>query len=149
MFRYFEEEIRLLEEWMKKDTCSEDYIQFVGLADFEEKLKVPYNSGINEEEMQQSIIEMKYEIKMENFEEDNNESVVEQQWRRHIKFLSICCKMYVEAEWDKIYDNLMQEKIQPEMDELDIEINELWELMKTNPKRRYGEGSKQSTITSS
>lgn len=52
MFRDFEEEISLLEEWLKMDTCSEDYIQFVDLANLEEQLRVPYNSGINEYEMQ-------------------------------------------------------------------------------------------------
>jgi len=52
--------------------------------------------------------------------------------------------MYFKAEWDKSYDTLMQEKIQSQMgiicrqkDELDIATNELWELMKKNPKRRY------------
>ena len=75
---------------------------------------------------------MKYEIKIENSEEDNNEYVLQKQWKMNINFLSICWEMYVEAKWDSSYDTLMQEKIQPQMgnlckheDELDIEINEL------------------------
>ena len=53
IFRYFEEEIRYLEEWLKKDTCDKECIEFVHSTDSEKQNRVPYISGMDEEEMQQ------------------------------------------------------------------------------------------------
>lgn len=41
---------------------------------------------------------MKYEIKIENSEEDNNEYVLQKQRKMNINFLIICWGMYVEAK---------------------------------------------------
>jgi hypothetical protein len=53
----FEEEMRFLEEWLIRDIGDEYCIEFADLVqtDFEEQIKVPNNSGMNEEEMQQPM----------------------------------------------------------------------------------------------
>lgn len=76
--------------------------------------------------------------------EDESQTLIQQPGRRQFNALSIFWRMYVEEEWIKSYGTLIQEKIQLQMgnickpkNELDSEINKLWELMKKNPKRRY------------
>jgi hypothetical protein len=57
MFRYFEKELRFLEEWLARDPGEKDYIKNEDLvqANYEKKIRVPYNSGMDEEEMQQLV----------------------------------------------------------------------------------------------
>lgn len=101
--------------------------------------------------MQPSIVEIS-EIKSENYESENNESI-EEKWRQHSNNLNIFWKMYVEATWDKSYDTLIQEEIHLQMCnifhqeyELDMVIDELWKLMKRHYRWMYRKKSRLSTI---
>jgi len=51
MFKIFEEEIGFLEEWLARDTCTKDYIEFIGLSNYENKIRNPYSGGIGEKKM--------------------------------------------------------------------------------------------------